>query len=624
MRERLAPRLAPLLALGTLILLFAWIYGRFAPALHFVLDDPIETEVALARPWLAAVTGSFTGEINWSGYRPLTYVLRATLAHLFGTRQMAGYYFVSLGLHLFNTLLTWRVVRRVARNEAWAFLAAAIVLLLPAHNEAVLYMSASANLLALCFCLLTLEFALTARRSTRLWPQIAAALCLALAALAYEVTLPLIVLVAAADWAIDRAAVGAGGAPTLRRRLPMYALMGAAILLVLGLRLWAGNGTVTPDRADYALSLNPLHAARGYLLLLGQMLLLHTSPWPHVPLFANVREWMAPTNPRALASMALALVLGTATLLVGLRAARRADASHNEWSPRPPVWLIWGILWILLMALSFAMLAGRNPENRYTYIPSFGMAVAVAALGAWLLPRERVRPVIQGVIVAASVALLTFYAYVDTSDVAEWERASSHARSFLAAASAVLPAPPLPAEGITLAQVGVPGDVGTAYVFNTQEGFAAAMRLHYGVAALNTLAGDLPLRTHLLNNPEAAEQTILMGYDANAKTVRAVDNALICSAPEQCTRFALLPTATDGPTWTYALVGDRGEPQAAAIALLMDPRQAQPSACWLVFDLAQTQINPRTYDNAAVASRCISTMAALHNAGALDALEPLP
>ncbi len=92
MRERLAPRLAPLLALGTLILLFAWIYGRFAPALHFVLDDPIETEVALARPWLAAVTGSFTGEINWSGYRPLTYVLRATLAHLFGTRQMAGYF----------------------------------------------------------------------------------------------------------------------------------------------------------------------------------------------------------------------------------------------------------------------------------------------------------------------------------------------------------------------------------------------------------------------------------------------------------------------------------------------------------------------------------------------------
>ncbi len=334
--------LPTLLAVGTLVLLFLWIYGRFAPALHFVLDDPIETEVALSRSWGAAVLGSFTGEINWSGYRPVTYALRATLAHLFGVQQMVGYYVVSLGLHLLNTLLTWHVVRRVARNEAWAFLAAAIVLLLPAHNEAVLYISASANLLALFFCLLTLEFALTARRSVRLWPQLGAALCLLLAALAYEVTLPLIVLVLAADWAMDRAMDRAAGASTLRRRLPMYAAMAAALAIALGLRLWAGSGQMTPIRSDYALTLNPLRIARGYVLLAGQMVLLHTSAWLHVPLFSNVRQWMDPANARALASMALALVLGGATMVVGLRAASRSDAPANV-RPMPRVALLAGV-----------------------------------------------------------------------------------------------------------------------------------------------------------------------------------------------------------------------------------------------------------------------------------------
>ena len=615
MRDRLAPRLAPLLALGTLLLLFLWIYGRFAPALHFVLDDPIETEVALARPWAAAVIGSFTGEINWSGYRPLTYTVRATLAHLFGVRQMVGYYVFSLGLHLLNTLLTWRIVRRVGRNEAWAFVAAAIVLLLPSHNEAVLYMSASANLLALFFSLLTLEFALTARATTRLWPQMAAAACLMLAALAYEVTLPLIVLVVAADWAMDRAEVRGGAPSTLRTRLPMYAAFGVALGLVLALRFWAGSGQIGAGRADYALTLNPLRIARGYLLLLGQMVLLHTSPWPHIPLFTNVREWMAPSNPRALASMALALFLGGATLLVSMRAAR-LDNDAADTTPHPRVWLAWGLLWIVAMSLTFAMLTGRNPENRYTYIPSFGMAVAVAAGMAWLLPRGRNRPVAQATAATAVVALLTFYAYVDTSDVSEWERAADHARSFLAGATDALPNPP-PAN-VTLAQVGMPGDVGTAFVFNTQQGFAAAMRLHYGVTTLRTLAGDLPLRTHLTREQMAADNTLLLGYSPQSHTVRAVDRVLLCSAPDVCAAYNLGTTGATEPAWTYALVGDPNAPTADSVALLVDPSQDNQAACWLVFDLTRVKSNPRAWDNAAVAARCRATLTALRASGTLE------
>ncbi len=613
MRDRAVPRLAPLLALGTLLLLFVWIYGRFAPALHFVLDDPIETEVALARPWLAAVSGSFTGAINWSGYRPLTYAMRATLAHLFGTQQMVGYYVVSLGLHLLNTLLTWHIVRRVARNDAWAFLAGAIVLLLPSHNEAVLYMSASANLLALFFCLLTIEFALTARAKSTLWPQIAAAFTLGLAALAYEVTLPLILLVAAADWGMDRAAAG----HTLRRRLPMYSAMAVAVVLVLAMRLLAGNGQVTPDRADYALTLDPVRIAQGYVILLGQMALLHTSPWPHVPLYANVRDWMAASNPRALASIILALCLSAATLIVGLRAAR-TSTSPSDRTPRPTFWMAWGLLWIVLMSLPFAALAGRHPENRYTYIPSFGMAVALSALAAWLQARGRARPIVQGLVVAAAVTLLTFYAYVDTSDVSEWERASAHARSFLSGASTVLPEPPA---GMTVAQVGVPGFVGSAYVFGTPEGFGAAMRLNYAAPIHGTVLGDMALRTYLEADPAVADKTVLLGYSAQSHTVHPVNHALICATPNSCTEFRFSQASVAAPAWTYVSVGDPGVPLVGAVSFLIEPGAAEPAACGQVFDLTTVPAELRNSSGAGVAERCATTVAALRASGALEPVQ---
>ncbi len=186
------------------------------------------------------------------------------------------------------------------------------------------------------------------------------------------------------------------------------------------------------------------------------------------------------------------------------------------------------------------------------------------------------------------MALLTFYAYVDTSDVAEWERAARHTRSFLAGASAVLPkfSGPLEApSALTFAQVGVPLALGTAYLFSTDEGFAAAMRLHYGAPALATVAGDLPLRTRLASDVNAAGQTILFGYSPERHEVRLVERALICPTADACTDYAMFTPAGDGATWTYALVGDAGAVGEGAVALLIDPGVATPADCWFVTDI---------------------------------------
>ena len=154
----------------TIIVLFWWVYGRFAGQLYFVLDDTIETYAALSRSLGQAISDSFTGQINWSGYRPLSYAARAFMSHIFGLDKMIGYYLVSLGLHLVNTLMLLALAHALLRSLAWAFVAAMFFLLLPAHNEAVLYMSANANLIALFFCLISLLASLAPpRRPGRGW-----------------------------------------------------------------------------------------------------------------------------------------------------------------------------------------------------------------------------------------------------------------------------------------------------------------------------------------------------------------------------------------------------------------------------------------------------------------------
>lgn len=605
MRQRISPLIAPLLALGSLLLIFLWIYGRFAGRLYFLLDDPIETEAALARPLGAIIGDAFSGRLNWSGYRPGAYSLRAIMAHAFGLQAMAGYFVVGLAVHLANVLLAYRLLWRVGRSVLWAFVAAAIVLLLPSHNEAVLYMSASANLFALLFALLALDFALTARERDALWPQGAAALAYAAAVLVYEVTIILPLLVFAADWALE-------GRQLPRARWPLYAMLATAVVLVLGMRLWAGS--FAPVRSDYATSFAPGHLARGYLLLLGQMVLLHNSPWLHIPPFDWIREWMSPANPRAVASMLLTLG-ATVAVIVATWRPRRGNPGNPRTLPLPPharpwhaFWVLWGVLWVLMISLPFAALAGRNPENRYTYIPSFGFAVALVAGLAWGQERLRRRPWARGLLLGAVALLLTFYAYVDTSDVSEYERASAHTRAFFSGAPAALATVP---PGVLLMQVGVPGTVGGAFVFTTDESFRSSMRLLYGPQT-QSLPGDLALRTRLMEQPDAAAATALLAYDRATGRTAQVEQVMLCSLTTECAAFALLPGKSELP-WRYVQVYNEETPEQGGVALLVESANPQQRvACWGFADLERREMTPIHFTNQQLDERCARTAAELH------------
>ncbi len=594
-------------AIAVIILLFGWLYGRFACRLDFVLDDYIETQASLSRPLDVAIMDSFTGKLTWSGYRPVSYSLRAGLAHLFGGEQRCGYHSIGLGLHLLNSLLVFQLASLLLTSLPWAFMAALLFLLLPSHNEAVLYMSANANLLALFFALLSLLAAYQVHLRGRIGWMICAWGTYLLGVLAYEVILPLPILLLALQWNVSPP-VSTVRPPT--HRLLFYSGLFSIAVATLGLRYWAMAGQLAQPRADYAISLAPAHLWRGYQILWGQLFLLQTSAWTHLPLFVNVREWMSPLNPRALVSMVLAAGATGWLMLI-------ASPQPQVNLPRPLLWqrLAWALLWLLLFSAPFAALAGRNPENRYLYIPSLGFALFVATGAAIISQTNQHRRVVPLLVSGVLIGLASFYAYVNTSDVAEWERAALHLRAFRNDLAQLLPTSPGPND--RLIQVGVPGDIGTAYLFTTPESFQAAIQLDYGWPASQSDMGDLRLRELLMGARGSAEKRYLVAYARELHQTYAVDQALLCSPELTCLRYDMAHNDAE-PAARVTYVQLFAEEQAAlpGLALLFTTDAANPfqvRSCWAFYDTRAVKVDPSTFDNAALTATCQARAAALQD-----------
>ncbi|MGL4650122.1 MAG: hypothetical protein ACRC1H_11980, partial [Caldilineaceae bacterium] len=342
----------------------------------------------------------------------------------------------------------------------------------------------------------------------------------------------------------------------------------------------------------------------------------------------DLREWMAPSNPRALASMLLAATGTLAVFLLAMRSRRELRGCRN---PAPAIWLLWGLLWVLVIALPFAALAGRNPENRYTTIPSFGYGVAIAAGAAWLAgplgrrsPTARVR---QTLVIGGVTALFTFYAFVNTSDVGEWERASRHARAVVTQTAALAPGLPL---GAGVAQVGVPPNVGGAYVFTTGESYRAAVHLLYGdvepVVSSDLWMRDVIAASHAAGGAPAP--LVGFGYDSHAHEVALLDSVWVCGA--SCVGAPLLQPAgaTTDSRWIYAQRYDEAAPDLGGLGLLFaageDGAAASLRSCWAFFDTTQVVVDPATFDEETLQRSCAEAADTLLSSGALRLLAPAP
>lgn len=502
---------------------FLWFYGRFAPQLYFVMDDYIETRYNLSKPLWTVIVESFAGDLNWSGYRPLTYAVRALFSHWLRLDYVIGYYLFGFGLHFVNSWLVLHIGKRLFAHSGWAFLAALIFLLLPSHNEALFYMSANASLLGLTFALTMVALALARSQADekRLY-TLGVCLTYALAVLAYEVLLPLPLLLWLLEWRLTGKALS-------RKQLTFYGALALVAVALLAVRYWAMGQRLTHVRADYAVSLDWFHIARGYVILWGQLMLLHSSAWQNYPLFHYARVWLSPLDRRAL--VAILFMLGC-----GISWARWVRRQPDQTVRSPLFWFEWGVAWLYLLSLPFAMLSGRNPENRYVYIPSVGFAFSLTALFSMGYAAVARRPVWRTLMLSLPILLLSFYAYVTTSDGVEWRQASQHTRAFVTQAKGLIADIP---PGSQLFQTGMPDTIGGAYLFTTDIALQDAMQWLYANDTLTVTRGHLKLRDYLRSDRLDLTQSYLLAYDLPAYTTRLPAWVEDCATEIACIFYPL-------------------------------------------------------------------------------------
>jgi hypothetical protein len=340
--------------------------------------------------------------------------------------------------------------------------------------------------------------------------------------LAYEVMLPLPFFILFLEILDCR--------PIRRRdRLALYGGFVVVAGITLVMRYLAMRGSLVPARGDYHTSMDLSHLLRNYALLGGQILLLHTSPWPGAPIFSNLRDWLPLQN----LSVVFAIVL-TSAITLWVMIDRRKEGADADLR-RYVLLFLWGVAWMLVISLPFVALSGRNPENRYVYIPSIGFALSVVALLSIVQHLWRRAAILRFVPLVAACAILVLYARVDASDLHEWTLAGQYARTFLKQTKTILPTLP---PGSHVIQLGVPGLVGSAYVFATQGAFNSAMQMLYNDRMLKAEVGDETLLKFLAENPRTTDKIYLLVYDQDKQLVRVADWVKDCT-PNKCVYYPL-------------------------------------------------------------------------------------
>ncbi len=345
-------------------------------------------------------------EPTWPGnlYRPLVRSSYVLTHAAFGLHPLA-YHATNVALNAIVVALAYLLLRRLV-DEGWAFAAAVIFAVHPAHVEVVASVANRTELLAAALGLASLLVLLgPAGRGARTRPRaggsrlaLAAALFLG-ATLSKEsafVFLPLAALCLRAE--------RGGEAGGWRRSAPALAALGAAAAISLGLRFHALGGGL-PSAVGIPAVDNPLVALPAWermaraTVLLGKYALLVA-----VPLAPSADYSLGtPAVDGSLASGAGALQLAALLALVGgtVFALRR----------RHPAGVL-GLWFFVAFALTanVAFPVGTVFADRLAYLPSLGLCGAIA----WGLARLRSRPVrlaaTAGLVAVLALRSLTYAA----------------------------------------------------------------------------------------------------------------------------------------------------------------------------------------------------------------------
>jgi len=377
------------LAIATLAL-----YGQVIGHQFISLDDPLyirDNRMVASGVTLRGIAWAFT-TFHATNWHPLTWLSHMLDSQIFGL-SAGGHLLVNALIHVSNTLLLFFFLRQVTGANWRSAMVAALFAVHPLHVESVAWAAERKDTLATFFGLLCL-FAYARYAEAASWKRYAlVALWLGLGLMAKPmlVTWPFVLLLLD-YWPLHRLRwqpVDGFGRfvkawlPLIREKLPLFCLVAASgvVTYVAQARGGAVRGLV-----DAPISLRLANAVVSYAKYLCLTLwpkdLAVFYPFP----FAGVPGWQ----------IAVALVLLTAITAIALRqAGKRA-------------YLITGWLWFmgtLIPVIGLVQVGGQAMADRYHYIPSIGLFVAVVFGLADLAKAWRVSRVVIS-LVSATVLLV--------------------------------------------------------------------------------------------------------------------------------------------------------------------------------------------------------------------------
>ena len=370
------------------------VYGRALNNGFVSLDDePYVTDNPQVRAGLsgAGVGWAFTTtrEANW---HPLTWISHMLDVELFGLRPF-GHHLVNVLIHVANALLVLLLWARMTGRVWPSAVVAALFAIHPLRVESVAWVAERKDVLCAFFGLLAmLAYVKWARRGAR--GAYAAALVLyamSLLAKPMLVTLPLLLLLLD-FWPLARLQRGAA-----RRRIiekvPFLALSAASCTVTLWAQ--ASGGAV----ADWGLPF----AARASNGLVSCLAYLSQT-------FAPVSLSVLYPHP---GRVNLPAAAGAAAILLGVSAAALRSTKTRPYFAVGWFWF----LGMLVPVIGLVQVGWQARADRYTYLPSIGLAVAVvwglsdivgrSAAGMWLLR-------------AATVALVGCLSFLTWRQIGYW------------------------------------------------------------------------------------------------------------------------------------------------------------------------------------------------------------
>jgi hypothetical protein len=386
---------ALLLGIGT-----ALIYGRVAGFGYANFDD-----VTYVLGYTAVREGLSLESVHWAftefhlgNWHPLTtlsYMLDVTLFGLDPGPQ----HVVNAVLHAFNSILVYLLAQAMLRHRAASLVVAWLFMAHPLRVESVAWIAERKDLLCGLFFLLTLLAYLRHRAAPSLRRYALVILCFVLALLSkpMAVTLP-VVLVLLDYWPLNRLPlIAAGSSERLWRqtfalvieKLPLFALSLASGIVTIA----AQTGALSTLEALSVID-RVMLAVRSYAVYLRDTLFPTelAAFYPYTP----VDVWT-----EFLPSLLLLASISTAVLA--------------QWRKRP--WLLAGWLWYLVTLLPVIGLLHvglQSHADRYTYLPSIGLYLALGAAMA-TLSVERWRAAALGL-----VPLALFLAAMSWVQVGYW------------------------------------------------------------------------------------------------------------------------------------------------------------------------------------------------------------